>query len=57
MNPVLAVTIVSIVAIVCACALAGYIVHITGSTTGMVDAGKLVGALLVAAIASLRSGR
>lgn len=39
--------------IVSMCVLAGYIVHTTGTTTGIPDLGRAIGALLAAVITAL----
>lgn len=41
------------IAIVSMCLLAGYIVHTTGTTTGIPDLGRAIGALLAAIITGL----
>lgn len=41
------------IAIISTCVLAGYIVHTTGTTTGIPDLGRAIGALLAAIITAL----
>jgi hypothetical protein len=45
-----ALTVRAATTIVSVCALAGYIVRITGTTTGIADIGRAIGAMLAAII-------
>ena len=48
-----ALTVRAATTIVSVCALAGYIVRITGTTTGIADIGRAIGAMLAAIITAL----
>lgn len=53
MTPLLALTLLSAIAIVCVSLVAAYVVHKTGSTTGIADVARAVGSLLSAAITAV----
>lgn len=53
MTPLLALTVVSATMIVCVCSLAAYVVHVTGSTTGIGDVARAVGGLLSAFVTAV----